>query len=298
MSRTQYYQITLEELIVQYKKGFLNTTGLLFNYIKIKFAPGWKILLDPKKVIAELGISIHQFYRAIAKIKKDLPIRFVTTTRVVGEMPEVATEDKSTTTDTKSTAPNTKPTAEDAKGFANSAKDVAPFAKPVTRDAKTEAETTSKINSSSDSLLLSSNSYSKFISNLSDSEREKFLDFCKKRTDSFEIPLKCGLNTFLAAKNKETLIPYFEEFWELYKKEGGVVRNHISGNNTTGMKPDFPKWYYWMKEIGIMVRKYDWRGEVGAIDNCGKSQSFEEWLKVYSMEEAKQRFEAASRWGR
>ena len=64
------------------------------------------------------------------------------------------------------------------------------------------------------------------------------------------------------------------------------------------MKPNFQKWYYWMKEIGIMVRKYDWRDEVGAIDNCGKSQSFEEWLKVYSMEEAKQRFEAASRWGR
>ncbi len=47
-----------------------------------------------------------------------------------------------------------------------------------------------------------------------------------------------------------------------------------------------------------MVKKYDWKGEVGAIDNCGVDKNFEEWLKVYSMEEAKQRFEAASRWGR
>ena len=84
----------------------------------------------------------------------------------------------------------------------------------------------------------------------------------------------------------------------MYKKEDSVVRRLTNEEHTTGMKPDFQKWYYWMKEVGIMVRKYDWRGEVGAIDNCGVDKSFEEWLKVYSMEDAKQRFEAASRWGR
>ena len=52
---------------------------------------------------------------------------------------------------------------------------------------------------------------------------------------------------------------------DLYQKEGGVVLNPTNENNTTGMKPNFQKWYYWMKEVGIMVRKYDWRGEVGAI---------------------------------
>ncbi len=169
--------------------------------------------------------------------------------------------------------------------------------KEIHRSVKNEPETISKTSQHSDSPD-SSHIYSKFISNLSQGEREKFLEFCKKRTDSFDIPLKCGLKTFLAAKNKKTDTPYFAEFWDLYQKEGNVVLNPTEKSNTTGMKPNFQKWYYWMKEIGIMVRKYDWRGEVGAIDNCGKSQSFEEWLKTYSMEEAKQRFEAASRWGR
>ena len=67
---TQYYQITLEELITQYKKGFLTTTGLLFNYIKIKFPTGKGIELEPKQVCAELGISRSQFYKSIAKLKK------------------------------------------------------------------------------------------------------------------------------------------------------------------------------------------------------------------------------------
>ncbi len=85
MSTSQYYQITLEELIFQYKKGFLTTTGLLFNYIKIKFPTGKGIELEPKQVCEELGISRSQFYKSIAKLKKSEGLKAERTHYIVME---------------------------------------------------------------------------------------------------------------------------------------------------------------------------------------------------------------------
>ncbi len=82
---TQFYQITLEQAIADYQLGKLTTFGLVDYYIKIKFAPGWKISIDPRKAIKELGITIHQFRRAIAKIRETIPITLKITTQIVGE---------------------------------------------------------------------------------------------------------------------------------------------------------------------------------------------------------------------
>ena len=84
---TQFYQITLAQAIADYKLGKLTTFGLVDYYIRIKFAPGWKISIDPRKAIQELGITIHQFRRAIAKIRETVFITLKTTTQLVGEMP-------------------------------------------------------------------------------------------------------------------------------------------------------------------------------------------------------------------
>ena len=85
MTTTQYYQITLEELIFQYKKGYLNATGLLFNYIKIKFPTGKRIELEPEQVCEELGISRSQFYKSIAKLKKSEGLKAERTHYIVME---------------------------------------------------------------------------------------------------------------------------------------------------------------------------------------------------------------------
>ncbi len=84
---TQFYQITLEQAIADYQLGKLTTFGLVDYYIKIKFAPGWKISIDPRKAIQELGITIHQFRRAIAKIRETIPIALKITTQIIGKMP-------------------------------------------------------------------------------------------------------------------------------------------------------------------------------------------------------------------
>ena len=52
---TQFYQITLEKAIADYKLGKLTTFGLVDYYIRIKFAPGWKISIDPQKSHQRVG---------------------------------------------------------------------------------------------------------------------------------------------------------------------------------------------------------------------------------------------------
>jgi len=77
MNNTQYYQKTLKILLDDYACGLVTATGLIVEYIRIKFAPGEEIILEPKQVIAELGISKSQFYRAITKIKKSQKLTVV-----------------------------------------------------------------------------------------------------------------------------------------------------------------------------------------------------------------------------
>ena len=67
---TQFYQITLEKAIADYQDGALTAYGLVKYYIRIKFAPGWKIVLSLKNICSELGLTLNTLYRALKKIKQ------------------------------------------------------------------------------------------------------------------------------------------------------------------------------------------------------------------------------------
>jgi hypothetical protein len=83
---TQFYQLTLKDALTQYQAGFLSSAGLLFNYLKIKFAPGWKIYINQEKICTELGLSRDQFYRGLKLIKQHFPnLKLYRTTALVGE---------------------------------------------------------------------------------------------------------------------------------------------------------------------------------------------------------------------
>ncbi|MDJ0902504.1 MAG: hypothetical protein QNJ55_27235 [Xenococcus sp. MO_188.B8] len=129
---TQFYQITLEKAISDYKLGKLTTFGLVDYYIRIKFAPGWKIAIDPRQAIKELGITIHQFRRAIAKIRETISITLKTTTQLVGEMPA----DKSVTANVNRDTPRIN--------------QVTSGVNDVTPSANCNPQTTNKTNTSSD----------------------------------------------------------------------------------------------------------------------------------------------------
>ena len=66
----QFYQLTLEDAIADYRIGQSSAVLLLKNYIRISFAPEWRIVLNPKKVCLKLGISKSTFYRALNKLKE------------------------------------------------------------------------------------------------------------------------------------------------------------------------------------------------------------------------------------
>ena len=130
---TQFYQITLEQAIADYQLGKLTTFGLVDYYIKIKFAPGWKISIDPRKAIKELGITIHQFRRAIAKIRETIPIALKITTQIIGKMPEE-----------KESAPN-------VNRVTSPVNEVTLRVNHVTPGANPDRQTPNKTNASSDS---------------------------------------------------------------------------------------------------------------------------------------------------
>ena len=71
MKNNQYYRITLEDAIVHYQKGWITATALLYYYLKIRLAPGWKITLHQKEITEKLGISKTSFYRAIENLSKE-----------------------------------------------------------------------------------------------------------------------------------------------------------------------------------------------------------------------------------
>ncbi len=66
----KFYKLTLERLIVDYKKDRLTASGLIYYYIQIKAkdSPIGEVILVSKNVCSELPINIDQFNRAITEI--------------------------------------------------------------------------------------------------------------------------------------------------------------------------------------------------------------------------------------
>jgi hypothetical protein len=67
---TQFYRLTLDRAIADYRDGLITATGLLRYYLKIRYAPGWKIRLNPEEICSLLGFTKATFYKALAKLKK------------------------------------------------------------------------------------------------------------------------------------------------------------------------------------------------------------------------------------
>ena len=74
----QYYRLTLEKAIAHYADGLITASGLLYFYLKIRLAPGWKCTLHQREITEKLGISRAAFYKAIAKLSELGLIEFET----------------------------------------------------------------------------------------------------------------------------------------------------------------------------------------------------------------------------
>ena len=181
---TQFYQLTLKDALTQYQAGFLSSAGLLFNYLKIKFAPGWKMQIDQQKVCQELGLSRDQFYRGLKLIKQNFPnLKLYRTTALVGEF-----ETQNNTTVNKPVVPATNPVVEAANSSVSSTKPVAPTTNRVVETATNAPPKAPKTKASSDSPDSDSNSYQSFSNSLSQSQRENFLNFCEQQASLLPKP--------------------------------------------------------------------------------------------------------------
>jgi hypothetical protein len=67
--KQQHYRMTLEEAIALHQCGLISSTALLYCYLRIRLAPGWKITLHQREISQQLGISKAAFYKGIQRLK-------------------------------------------------------------------------------------------------------------------------------------------------------------------------------------------------------------------------------------
>ena len=251
---TQFYQITLDRAISDYRLGKITTFGLVDYYIKIKFAPGWKISIDPKKAIEELGITIHQFRRAIAKIRETISISIKTTTQIIGQIPA----DKTVTTDVNGVTPR--------------ATQVTIGVNHVTTGANQDLQTCNKINASSDSPDIRPNINHISLSELdkiSTEEREKFLLFAHQKVD--ELPKRPTLPQKWIAAN-------LSDLYSEWKKQSTPETK----KNTQDKQ--FAEWYNLMRQLGHVTGQRIENG-VQLIQSVGGGWSeYERKAKFWTLE--------------
>lgn len=172
---TQFYQLTLKDALTQYQAGFLSSAGLLFNYLKIKFAPGWKMRLDRQRICDELGLSKDQFYRGLKRIEQHFPnLKLHRTTALIGEFEELNTSSNDKNPVDEPVAPATNPVVETTNSVITPTNPVATTANPVVETATNTPPKAPKTKANGDLPDSSSNSYQSFSNSLSQSQREFF----------------------------------------------------------------------------------------------------------------------------
>lgn len=183
---TQFYKLTLDRAIADYRDGLITATGLLRYYLKIRYAPGWKIRLNPQEICSLLGFTKATFYKALAKLKKlgrasigKLNLVPVTLTETEENTPEYEPIQDSPTVSSLSPTVDSLSLIEDSKSPSR------------TSSLQSENLTTPKppkTRASSNSPDSSSDSYQIFINSLSDSQRENFLKFCQQQAERLPNP--------------------------------------------------------------------------------------------------------------
>ncbi|MGB5633968.1 MAG: hypothetical protein WBM86_14470 [Waterburya sp.] len=240
---TQFYQLTLKDALTQYQAGFLSSAGLLFNYLKIKFAPGWKMQINQQKVCQELGLSRDQFYRGLKLIRQHFPnLKLYRTTALIGEF-----ETQNDTTVNEPVAPATNPVVEAANSSVDSPKPVVPNANRVVETATNAPPKPAKNKAYSDSPDSYSNSYQSFSNSLSQSQRENFLAFCQQQASQLPKP---------PVLVKKWIQNNWEELSGLWCKKSPDVA-YLSGNISQQDWHSHPRFNRWKRRLECQYQARD-----------------------------------------
>lgn len=182
---TQFYRLTLDRAIADYQDGLITATGLLRYYLKIRYAPGWKIRLNPEEICSLLGFTKATFYKALAKLKKLGRAEIGKLTLI----PLVFTEEEiAESADIAKDSPTVEPESPTVYSESPIEEQESPIRKSILHSENLTSPKAPKIKANRDSPDSSSNSYQSFSLSLSDSQRENFLTFCQQQANQLPKP--------------------------------------------------------------------------------------------------------------
>ena len=250
MAKEQFYPITLKDAIAYRELHLITVTGLVYFYIRMKCKPGWKVKLDQKTVCDELRIKKSSYYEALSKLKVDglidweapkgivisIPLSITEPVRECGISPE--SRNKSKNVDSQS-------------GIVDSQSGI------VDSQSGTPENRSLKPCHSNDSgsLLYS---YQIFINSLSDSAREKFLNFVREKIKDFPKPIN-DLEGWLAGLNQAGQYR-FRVYYEMFQSEVG------EGVAPSADWESHPKWQQALAAMRTGVPRFIVLGEPGCED--------------------------------
>ncbi|MBD2245162.1 hypothetical protein [Nostoc sp. FACHB-888] len=177
----QHYRMTLSDAIAKYQGHDLTAKGLVHFYILIKCRPGWKIRLEHQKVCEELGIAKTAFYNAISRLREEGSIDWEAPKGILVSISSTFRECgiDSTIAETESANMESHSTIAEAES-----------ANTESHSTIVESKSSQSLhdNGFEDSPNLLIDSYQIFNNSLSDSARESFLEFAKKKASQLPNP--------------------------------------------------------------------------------------------------------------
>ena len=278
---TQFYRLTLNRAIADYQDGLITATGLLRYYLKIRYAPGWKIRLNPQEICSLLGFTKATFYKALAKLKKlgraeigKLNLVPVTLT----ETEEAEETKNSSTADNQSSTVDSKSPAIDSHSPSG------------TSSLQSENLTSPEppiIKASGNSPDSSLDSYQIFFNSLSDSQRENFFKFCQQQAE--RLPNPPVLLKRWIQHNWHELVSQWK------KKSRDVV--FLESNNAQKDWRTHPKFEQWLGYVQINwggfcatdtldCRDVEGNGEVyhfGTPEDRAERRAFATWARANNL---------------
>jgi hypothetical protein len=203
----QHYRLTLSDAIALHQEGLISSTALLYCYLRIRLAPGWKMTLHQREISQQLGISKAQFYRAVSKLKDEGLIDW--------EAPNGFVVTVGLSSDERNSVSVSETELRQSQLSFDERNSVTPSATPVTPSATNTPAKPAPVKASS----VPPDSYQIFIKSLSDSARENFLHFVEEKVASFPNPIQ-DIQGWLAGKNQAGQ-PRFRVYYELFAQAVG-----------------------------------------------------------------------------
>ena len=252
----QFYKLTLEKAIAYYKLGLLTAPALLYFFLKIRLAPGWKMTLHQREISSKLGISKAAYYKAIAKLQQLELIEFEAHNGLTVTLSPMV--DSSLPLETQSPIEDSSLQLETRSPNRNSQSPIGDSSLQIeTPSLRLETSTSSKSSHSKESSS-SSDSYQIFSKSLSDLARENFLNFVREKIKDFPKPIN-DVEGWLAGKNQAGQYRW-RVYYDMFQAEFG---------ETIAPTQDWEKHPQWQQALAAMrtgVPRFIVLGQPGCED--------------------------------